>query len=286
MNKHTAEQVFLRSEDVKYSAGIDSRLTPACAEDVYKMLREYATILSRQSDGPSEEDVESVGKALYIYWDDVNEQAKNAYRKKVRAALTAVWHNRTAQEKAEPVACWRYRNSLGEVVSEWVDGEPPQKLYDLCGQEITDCTIEVAYTAPPAERVKVPDNWYPTPENVNTLPQPLRDYVHRLETECDPSGTVNENALLREQTRQLGAMIDRLKRESAERVRVPNGWELVPLIGTTVKADHPITCLNPDEYFDVHEIQIGSTGVSVRGKNTCWFGLGLISAAPEADHHD
>jgi hypothetical protein len=33
--------------------------------------------------------VETVGSALYIHWNSVNEQARNAYRKKVRAALTA-----------------------------------------------------------------------------------------------------------------------------------------------------------------------------------------------------
>lgn len=36
----------------------------------------------------TEEMVEAVGSALYIHWPDVNEQAKNAYRKKVRDALT------------------------------------------------------------------------------------------------------------------------------------------------------------------------------------------------------
>lgn len=31
--------------------------------------------------------IEIVGAALYIHWNDVNEQAKAAYRKKIRAAL-------------------------------------------------------------------------------------------------------------------------------------------------------------------------------------------------------
>jgi hypothetical protein len=42
--------------------------------------------------------VETVGAALYIYWDDVNQQAKDAYRKKVRDALTfAISRNRPGQ---------------------------------------------------------------------------------------------------------------------------------------------------------------------------------------------
>ena len=39
--------------------------------------------------------------------------------------------------------------------------------------------------------------------------------VHALEANCDPAGMVQENCLLRDQTRQLGAMIDRLKKEAA-----------------------------------------------------------------------
>jgi len=34
--------------------------------------------------------VESVGKALYIYWDDVTKSAQGKYREKVRAALESV----------------------------------------------------------------------------------------------------------------------------------------------------------------------------------------------------
>lgn len=36
-----------------------------------------------------EQMVDFVGSALYIYWHDVNEQARNAYRNKVRTALIA-----------------------------------------------------------------------------------------------------------------------------------------------------------------------------------------------------
>lgn len=33
--------------------------------------------------------VDPIGAALYVYWNDVNERARNAYRKKIRAALEA-----------------------------------------------------------------------------------------------------------------------------------------------------------------------------------------------------
>ena len=56
-------------------------------------------------------------------------------------------------------------------------------------------------------------DWTPTAENINALPDPLREYICHIETLCDPAGIVAENTLLQDQTRQLDAMIARLKRE-------------------------------------------------------------------------
>ena len=55
-------------------------------------------------------------------------------------------------------------------------------------------------------------DWTPTAESVNSLPDPVRMYIHALETNCDPAGLVAENALLRDQTKMLDAMVARLKR--------------------------------------------------------------------------
>ena len=60
--------------------------------------------------------------------------------------------------------------------------------------------------------VNIPDGWTPTAENINALPKPLFEYIYHLETMADPAGMVAENALLKDQTRQLDAMIARLKR--------------------------------------------------------------------------
>jgi hypothetical protein len=52
------------------------------------------------------------------------------------------------------------------------------------------------------------------------------------------------------------------------------------LIGKFVKVDHPITCMNPTEYFEIKYVEAKGTPmdirVSVRGENTMWFGTGLI----------
>jgi hypothetical protein len=58
----------------------------------------------------------------------------------------------------------------------------------------------------------VPLGWTPTAENINTLPNPVKQYIHDLETNADPAGTIQDLALLKDQTKQLDAMIARLKK--------------------------------------------------------------------------
>lgn len=40
--------------------------------------------------------------------------------------------------------------------------------------------------------------WTPTPENVNRLPEPLRQYIHDIETKCDPAGDAQQILLLKD----------------------------------------------------------------------------------------
>jgi hypothetical protein len=47
------------------------------------------------------------------------------------------------------------------------------------------------------------DSWEPTAENINALPEPVRRYVHQLETLSDLAGLVREHALLKQQVRAL-----------------------------------------------------------------------------------
>ena len=42
-------------------------------------------------------------------------------------------------------------------------------------------------------------NWTPTAENINRLPEPIRKYIHEIETICDPAGIIAENTLLRDE---------------------------------------------------------------------------------------
>lgn len=44
------------------------------------------------------------------------------------------------------------------------------------------------------------------------------------------------------------------------------------LIGKIAKANHPITCLNPEKTFTVHDVKYDNDTIWIRGRNTCWFG--------------
>lgn len=46
------------------------------------------------------------------------------------------------------------------------------------------------------------DGWRETSANINALPVGVKNYIHDLETNADPSGTVLENALLRDQIKE------------------------------------------------------------------------------------
>ena len=46
-------------------------------------------------------------------------------------------------------------------------------------------------------------DWTPTPENLNRLPDPIRRYIHDLQTDVDPTGLVRENFTLRQENGYL-----------------------------------------------------------------------------------
>jgi len=53
------------------------------------------------------------------------------------------------------------------------------------------------------ESLKISDNWMPTEENLNALPDPLRRYIHYVHTNIDPAGTMRENFRLRHENAAL-----------------------------------------------------------------------------------
>ena len=46
------------------------------------------------------------------------------------------------------------------------------------------------------------------------------------------------------------------------------------IAGKQVKASHPVTCLNPEEWFTPVTVQISDGGcIYLRGLSTCWWAL-------------
>lgn len=68
--------------------------------------------------------------------------------------------------------------------------------------------------------MRLVEPWQPTSENINALPEPVRKYVHDLETRCDPAGEVAALTLTRDQNAQLQERLTLL----LEAVRVADAY--------------------------------------------------------------
>ncbi len=53
-----------------------------------------------------------------------------------------------------------------------------------------------------------PAYWRPTPRCVNALPDPVRRYIHDLETRCDPAGDLRELILTKVENRALTRLLE------------------------------------------------------------------------------
>lgn len=48
---------------------------------------------------------------------------------------------------------------------------------------------------------------YPTPAEINALPEKVRHFIHDLESRCDPAGELQELACLRQNVAALSAAL-------------------------------------------------------------------------------
>lgn len=53
----------------------------------------------------------------------------------------------------------------------------------------------------------------PTPEHINLLPDPIRDYICAIETTGDPAYLISQNTLTMDQNHLLQLLVEELKRE-------------------------------------------------------------------------
>jgi plasmid stabilization system protein ParE len=65
-------------------------------------------------------------------------------------------------------------------------------------------------------KIDIKPDWTPTPASITALPEPLRRYIHDLETVCDPAGDVAEIFRLREENKLLRSECERLASMAGE----------------------------------------------------------------------
>ena len=58
-------------------------------------------------------------------------------------------------------------------------------------------------------------------EEWEALPQRVKDYIHELEANADPAGTVREVFALRENVRALQVLLERARRELRDQATDP-----------------------------------------------------------------
>lgn len=67
----------------------------------------------------------------------------------------------------------------------------------------------------------VSTGWTPTAANINALPEPIRRYIHDVETRCDPTGLVQENTVLKDSMAALAKRVEELEGMVADAVNAP-----------------------------------------------------------------
>lgn len=120
---------------------------------------------------------------------------------KLNAMLTA--------DHCDP-SCTVYK--LAEMVmSDCGHSSNNQRLMDRIAERI-ERYCEARLSAAPAAQ---PDrDWTPAPENINALPDSVRQYISELETNCDPAGTVRSLSIALDTIRALEAS-NRMLRDAA-----------------------------------------------------------------------
>lgn len=151
-------------------------------------------------------------KGECIYWDDQSVGAcdcgagEGSYgipltqdEQSQRASVPA-----TSQPAAVPV-----QDALTTLMATWKkkainSNRGSSNTYAACAEQ-----LEAALRRePPAVRT-----WMPTAENINALPLPLRSYIHQLETEADPAGTIRELVIARDVIQALEAQLRAVRTE-------------------------------------------------------------------------
>jgi hypothetical protein len=106
------------------------------------------------------------------------------------------------------------RAALAKILDVIQAHEFGEKEYPTCETAVREIQRIAVWAL--NERTKPGDYWHgwlPDPEHFNALPQPLRDYIHDLETRADPAGDVAQIAFLKETVDALLIKVRDLEKE-------------------------------------------------------------------------
>lgn len=108
--------------------------------------------------------------------------------------------------------------ATGDMIDAW-DAASPGSFLSFSSK---------AYAAMLAAAPEAPaQDWTPTAENINALPEPVRKFVHELAPNCDPAGTVRDLTIARDTIRALEAS-NRMLRDAAPKAPVQFDWSRLP----------------------------------------------------------
>ena len=93
-----------------------------------------------------------------------------------------------------------------DMMFEGIEANADAAIASAEAQGVTELNRIIAPEKPLLWTSGEPREWKPTPESINNLPDPIRRYIHDLETNADPAGMVQENFNLRESLKGLERM--------------------------------------------------------------------------------
>jgi len=74
------------------------------------------------------------------------------------------------------------------------------------------------------QHVFIIDGWLPTPENINVLPESIRNYIQDIETNSDHAGMIRENVILKDIIKAFQQKPIIIEQERAEAIEFTKIW--------------------------------------------------------------
>ncbi len=105
-----------------------------------------------------------------------------------------------------------------QVLTEWLEGinQAATAMKDKYVMKATTQLIAMIKEEMKAKRIwdatcpGIAATWLPTAENINALPEPVRNYVAGLETNADPPSMVADNIIMKDTIKTLEKMLEEL----------------------------------------------------------------------------